>query len=341
MEDTNETIDFSSKDFADTQKLLSETAHINSILDESNRLRRNKLKRVNETMESDDANDVIQGHLDEYTSPEALKKYLDGDVNDEKVKERIRSFFINDETGDELEFADNPEIKTEEEKWIFLRDLLLYFKQSDYYMDKIDEEVEAFDKAKAELDIDIATAIDPLKNNVLAYAEFLEQNSVINDDDSKPTIIKKMADKKRAKAIRSGYTLENLVEVVNRHPNIIENSLADFRNDNKVKAIGAKYSKKIKSKKINFSLFSLLSDDIHDSLEYKCLPIGEYPEGLENFTVFFIIRCLSMGLTAPEDVIFHASVQVCFTNLLKGELDEGVADNVKAAISRFLQLFNK
>lgn len=339
-ENTNQTIDFESKDFEETQKLLSTTAKLGGLRNQVADVHAQKSSILNASV-GDDNNDVIQKHLDKFDTVESLEKYLDGKVTDNKVADRINEFFTNDETGEVLTLLDNDNIKSESDELEFKRGMLLYFKQNDYYISKIDEEIAELDKATKELNDDLSTALNPLKDNILAYAEYLEKQSVIEDTDDDVTKSKKRKTAKKAKAIRSGYTFDNLIELIETHPSIIDNALKDSKNDDKIREIGKRYQSKLNNKNITFNLFQLLNDDIHNSLEYCTLPIGDYPAGLENFTVFFIIRAMSMGLTTDEDVTFHASVQVALTRLKDGTLDEEVADTVKESMIKLLNYFDK
>lgn len=339
IENKTQEIDFSSKDFEKTQEVLKSTAKLNTLIKDETTIKNQKNEVMNQAIKEDN-DDIIQQHLDKFETYKELEDFLQGDLKDEEVAKRINSFFTNDETGDVLELnADDVDVKSEIDELDFKRGMLLYFKQTDYYTAQIDKEIEELNRATAEITSEIADALDPLKDNILAYAEYLEQESGINDNDSVETIRKKRDNAKKAKAIKSGYTLDNLIELIEKHPNIKNNALADFKNEDKVKNVGKKYAAKLKTAKIDFNLFGLLSDDVHDSLEYRCLPLGEYPEGLENFTVFFIIRSMSMGLTTKEDMVFHASVQVCLNRLMEGSLDEEIADRVKTSITKFLNLF--
>ena len=332
-------IDFSSKDFEKTQEILKSTAKLNTLIKDEASIKNQKEEVLSQAVKEDN-DDIIQQHLDKFETYAELEDYIKGDLNDEEVANRINSFFTNDETGDVLELnTDDVDVKSEIDELDFKRGMLLYFKQTDYYTAQIDKEIENLNKVTEELTSEISNALDPLKDNILAYAEYLEQESIINEDDSDEMRSKKRANSKKAKAIKSGYTLDNLIELIKKHPNIKNNALAEFRNEDKVKNVGKKYAAKLKTTKIDFNLFGLLSDDTHKSLEYRCLPLGEYPEGLENFTVFFIIRSMSMGLTTKEDMVFHASVQICLNRLMEGSLDDEVADRVKASIIKFLNLF--
>lgn len=331
----NNVIDFKSKDFEKTQDLLNMRAKTDAMINQAKEINEQKAS-VLSNVDGKDNDDVIQMHLDKFDTYEALDTYLKGNLNDSKVQERIDEFFTNEETGDVLVLGNMDTIRTVHDEYDFKRAMLLYFKQNDEYLAKIDEEVEKLNETTAELSKDISTAMNPLNDNILAYAEFLDQEA---DNVPDSEIIKRREMKKKSYAIRSGYTFEKLIRLVEDHPSIVKNALSDFRSETKIREIGTRYAKKLKNANISFSLFNLLSNDIHDSLEYKCLPVGDYPEGLENFTVFFIIRSMAMGLSTKEDVTFHASVQISLTRLMKGDLDDDVATTLKDSIVKLLKLF--
>lgn len=339
-ENVTKEIDFSSKDFETTQKLLQNTAKLNTLSDNVDQLQKQKDVIVKSTIgEDENSSDIIQGHLDKWDDHKKLAEYLKGSLKDKQVIDRINSFFTNEETGEVLEMIISETRKTEEEQLTFKRDFLLYLKESDDYMKLIDKEVEELNRSTDELNSNIAAALDPLNDNILAYAEYLEREATIEEDDSREEIKRKTGLAKKAKSIKSGYTFENLFELIEEHPSIVNNALMDFKNEQRIKEIGKRYAAKLRTSKVDFNLFSLISDDIHKSLEYRCLPKGDYPDGLENFTVFFIIRAMAMGLNKKEDIVFHASAQISLSRLMDGTLDEEVAVRLKDSIIKLLNKF--
>lgn len=350
-------IDFDGKDFKDTQNMLNAKAkadmlrnQMEAVKTERANLANGQFRRASDTASNENAigtpineklsaDEVIQSHLDKFKTVADLERHLRGNVKDPKVAERINAFFVDDD-GDALQLnTKGTTIKTEEQELDFKRSMLIYFKQNDEYMEKIDEEMKKMDDAVAEFNSEISSALNPLKDNILAYAAHLEEKGKPADDDGVGTTSKKRELRKKAKMIRSGYTLENLIELVEKTPSIIQNSLRDFRNENRIKDIGERYGRKLKTAGISLTLFNLLSNDIVDSLEYRVLAPGEYPEGLEGFTVFFIIRSLSMSLPNKDEETFHAAVQVAFSALLKGDLDPDVEASMKEALKKFLSYF--
>lgn len=345
-------VDFAGKDFEDTQKMLNMSAKMSSLNKELNnvKMQRDNLVAqsfksgtiVNVADENMEPGDVIQYHLDKVKSVEELHKMLNGKVTDKAVADRINSFFINPKTGEKLELASGgPQVKTESEELDFRRAMLMYFKQNDEYMEKIDKEVQKLNEATEELNANISELLNPLKDNVYAYAVYLDEQNQPSEGDNEVVAKVKAANRTKAKAIRSAYTLENMIELVESKPSIIDNSLRDFRNETRLKEIGKRYSSKLRTAKIEFDLIPLLTNDTRDSLEYKVLPQGDYPAGLEGFTIFFIIRSLGMSLPNKEDEVFHAAIQVAWKQLLDGSMDEDIAAIIKKSLTKFLSYFNK
>ena len=321
--------------------------------------------------------EVIQYHLDQWESFEKLNKYLEGPVTDKTVKERIESFFEHPETHEVLTLSGETAVKNEADELQFKRGMILHFKQNDEYMAKIDEEVKKLDEATSELTENINKALDLNSNTLYKYMEFLIENSekatdenilaesyrkYLIDEAAKehtvleeteldrdikkklPTLIvedqkRKRADLKKARAIRAAYTLENMIDLVEQKPSIITNSLNDFRSDARLSDIGKRYQSKLKNSKINLDLFGFLSDDPKENLEYKVIPLDEYPVGLEGFTVFFIIRSLSMSLPNKDDEVFHSAIYITLGQIMSDKMDDETAAIMKEGIKKFLSYF--
>jgi hypothetical protein len=343
-------VDFASKDFAETQKVINMNARMNNLRREIDSVKKQKSSLADTSFKNpqtvsfgdstiNSSEDVIQYHLDRFTFDE-LQKYIGGDLFSKTTQERIDEFFENPETHEVLELSAEPNITDTRSQYDFKRGMLLYFKQNDEYLKKIDEELEKLNEATAELEENVSSVLNPLKDNVLAYSQYLYDQSEITEEDTDPEVIKKKkANRRKAIAVRSGFTLENMIQLVENNPSIVRNALRDFHNETKLQEIGKRYSAKLHTAKIDFNLFSLLSDDPKDSLEYRVLPQDDYPAGLEGFTVFFIIRSLAITLPSMDSVTFHASVQVAFTQLINGKCDPDIAETMKEAIKTFLAHF--
>ncbi len=352
-EEPKELPEFSEKDFEETQKMLNASSKLRHLRRDAEDVKKQKhgitrasfkdLKTigVGDAAKFQSPDDVIQYHLDKWETAEELESYLKGSVKDPKVKERINNFFENPVTHEVLELSNNTEVKNETQELEFKRGLILYFKQNDEYLKKIDEEVNRFNKEMDELTSEISTALNPLRDDVYSYSKVLTDMAVIKDGDDEETIKKKTIEAKRAKAIRSAFTLENMIELIESKPSIIYNSLRDFKNEQRLKDIGEHYAKKLKRCDISHDLFGFLSDDPKQSIEYTFLPLGDYPEGLEGFTVFFIIRSLSMSLPDKMDETFHSAVYIVLSQLLENKLNDEAKETLRNSMIKFLNKFRK
>ena len=332
-------VDYSAVDLNKTQEMMSQVSRMKNAVKSSEELKEKQLETLSALTKDEEVTDLIQKKLILFNPIEKLEEYLKGDLKDKTVQEHIDYFFTNDETGDVLELIDACK-KSVEEEYDFKRGLLLYLQRSEYYIHQLDEEVTSMNKAMKELNDDISSVLDPLTDDILGYVQYLEQNSIIEENDTLEQIKQKKATLRKAKAIKNAYTLDNLIEMIEKHPSIVDNALKDFKKESNIKDIGRRYMDKLERNNIGFNLLPLLGgDDIKDSIEYKCLPIGWYSEELANFTVFFIIRYLAMGLNTVDDIVFHASVQVAFSRLLEGTLPrsakETLQDNIKKLLSYF------
>lgn len=353
-EPEKEVIDFSGKDFEKTQELLNIRARIEGMNKGISALKSNKhaltestfapLKTV--TISQNDqpnaintSDDVIQYHLDQFETIEELQKFLAGSVEVPEVAKKIESFFTHPTTGEVLEINSTSAAKTKKDELEFKRSLLIYFKDNDIYMKKIDEEIKKLDEATAEFNSNVRDVLNPLKDNLYAYANYLFEHSEPAEDDTSEMKKKKRLDREKAIAVRSAFTLENMFQLIREHPNIINNAKADFESQDKIRTIGQRYMNKLKSAEVNFNLAMYLGDDPHKSLEYLTLPKGSYKEELAGFTVFFLIRSLAVSLPERSSKLFHAAAQIVLGQFIEGKLDPDIAAIVKENIIKFLKMF--
>jgi hypothetical protein len=339
----NTEMDFTGEEFTRSQAVLNTSSKLNQLNKQIDEQRDQSKKVLDEAFGSDTelngSHDIIQGHLDEHTLEE-IQRMLNGSgkrpVPATEREDAINSFFT-DENGEMLVLATHDTIQSTADELEFKRGLILYLKQSDYYIRKIDEEVDRYNKDMEEftkeMNSEISDILNPLRDNILAYAEHMKLEA-----EKLPAGMKRRSFLKTATAIKSGYDFGILFDELNKHPNIMKNAIGDFYSNQKLRDIGKRYSDKLKSNKVEFNLFGFLSDKPEESLEYQILPKDSYPAGLEGFFAFFLIRHFSMGLTTPEDRHFHASVYVCLERLTDLTLDEDVAESVKDKIISLLEL---
>lgn len=336
-----DTIDYSQLSYDEVREIVSTVAEKDELNRKKEAVRSQQVNIMKSSVKgdmADDALDIIQTNLDGFEDLDTLKHFLSGPVTDPDVKKRINTFFT-DESGNEVEI--NSEGRTEGEELEFKRGLILYFKENDYYIEKIDEELQKMEEATEEFNVNMSNLLASIKDDLLNYANFLEDDAGNMEVTSPQEEKIKKSKLSKAASIKNGYTFSNLIKLVEDNPKIIDNALYDFKHEERIKNIGKRYSDKLKTNNINFNLFNLLSDDIHDSLEYRTLPLDEYPSGLENFAVFFIIRCMAMGFNSKEDIVFHATAEVTLSKLMNNELDGEIADMVKDSLIKLLNYFDK
>ena len=116
-------VDFSGKDFEETQKLLNQTAKVNSLNRDIKEAKKERMRVIGETFKPGAENneedkyptpdDVIQYHLDKWETYESLERYLKGSLKDPKSATRVNEFFTHPVTGEVLELISNPRVKTD------------------------------------------------------------------------------------------------------------------------------------------------------------------------------------------------------------------------------------
>lgn len=328
-EETKE-IDFNGKEFENMQKMLSNNAYLQELQDNNNEL-------VDATFKDGEEFDILDKNLAKFETIDDLKEYLKGDIKDPKVIEKINGLYIDEENDMEIELTEAITSSTDPIK--FKRDLAIHFKSNDYYMGKIEEEVQKLNESTEGLNKELAESLKELDDNVYAYAKHLLEKAKPEEGDTPEELSAKKLIKKKGNGIMNGYTFNNLIELIEDKPNIINNALKDFHNETRIKSIGKRYVTKLEQKGIKFNLLDYLNDDIHKSIEYLYLPKGDYPEGLENFLVFFIIRSTSMDFDDVESINFHTSVYITLNKLKNNTLNDDIKNTVIESIIKLLSYF--
>lgn len=339
---------FTKKDFADVQRALELQSQITNGSRHISDMKAQKNDIVSATFVEENSYTTLDKHLARFENTDALTMYLRGDVLIDKTMRRINEFF-EDEDGNTLTIKNSAAkklnvVSDKHKKHLrkdleFKRELLLYFKRMDDAIAGITKEQEKLEKAHKEFDKNLSSVLNPLKDNILAYAEHLEMEADAMIGIDYETRKLKSEKKKKAYNIRSGYTLENLIDLVKKHPEMVNHALADFRSDARLQDIGMRYSKKLEQGKINLNLFALLNNRPEDSLEFKLLPMQSYPTGLEGFTAVFLIRYLAHELPTMEAQIFQASVFTAMQRALDNTLDKDVLNTLKNGMIEFLSYF--
>lgn len=336
------------KDFKDVQEIVGNMAAMNTNRNAINEAIDQSKKIAKSSFEEDFGRDIVEGNLEKFKNVNELIVYLSGPVLSDRTRHRIESFFM-DENGNSLTLTANSKKaagsndKNAKSKQLkadleFKRELLYYFKRTDDAIEGITKEQEKLQKAQEEYDKDMATVLNPLKDNILAYAEYLESKA----KDMPETTLKEKQDKKyqmdKSYYIKCGYTFENLIELA-KNPSIRKHAMEDFRRDSSLKDIGRRYQAKLNQGNITLNLFSFIGNSPEESLEFKVLPQGDYPAGLEGFTVVFMIRSLIHMLPGNNGQIFQSSAYIALDKLVNNKLDPAIKTTMQNGIRELLSYF--
>lgn len=302
--------------------LISMQARKNSLYSEIDH-QNQKVNEFKKHVAHGEDSDFIEDKLRECKTVEELQARI-------KTKEGLDYFYTDPETGDVLETTDD--IK-ESERENFRKAYLVFLKNNQIAMDGIDEELRKYDEAIAEFDEDIRDVMAVMADNVLTYTDYLK-NSVPKDHPNYKRMMKTV------KYIESGYDMSVFSEVLDKYPSVIKHTLEDFRSDKRTKEIGSRYFKKLASSKVTSSLIGFVSDDPHDSYEYKALLPNQYKSGMENLFVFSLIRFFSMESWTDTDIKkCHASLIVALKKLTSPNINDDLKDKMRSSIAAYLQKF--
>lgn len=302
--------------------LISMQARKNSLYSEIDH-QNQKVNEFKKHVAHGEDSDFIEDKLRECKTVEELQARI-------KTKEGLNYFYTDPETGDVLETTDD--IK-ESERENFRKAYLVFLKNNQIAMDGIDEELRKYDEAIAEFDEDIRDVMAVMADNVLTYTDYLK-NSVPKDHPNYKRMMKTV------KYIESGYDMSVFSEVLDKYPSVIKHTLEDFRSDKRTKEIGSRYFKKLASSKVTSSLIGFVSDDPHDSYEYKALLPNQYKSGMENLFVFSLIRFFSMESWTDTDIKkCHASLIVALKKLTSPDINDDLKDKMRSSITAYLQKF--
>lgn len=145
---------------------------------------------------------------------------------------------------------------------------------------------------------------------------------------------------KECAAMRSAYTFESYIAVLEQYKSIAENSIKDINNMEQVAKVGAAYRKKLKLSGTYSNLFGMIHNDINNSLEAMFLPKDDYAEGYENLFAFGLIRFFSKeNWDDPITKQVHNATVILLTNLQKKTLPEDTSESIIAGIRKVWEYF--
>lgn len=260
----------------------------------------------------DSDRDAIMLRLDQVESSEELKKALD------RTPSMVDIFFTND-LGEPIDL--NLGDITPERELQFKKDLLVYLKATQEYNQKIDEEFAKKEEAEKEFNEEMANCIKLISDNFLIHVQQVEDSL----KDPNLTDIQRAQGKKRLAAIKTGYTFEYFIELLDKHPGLKDNVKKDFLNELKKAQIVTNYANKTKKATVNPVLGVMFHND-KVSLERNFLTDDEY--GIEGLVLFYMVRCFSMSGFEGLNRTMHSSVSLILTKMVKNDISPEFKEEV-------------
>lgn len=208
------------------------------------------------------------------------------------------------------------------------------------------------------MEADTQKAIDDINQSIeeFKFGEISELSSTIANNfrqslDERCSELENVEDlkerKRREKLIsrmRSGYTFDAFIEVLEKYPSIVKNTLIELKRPQMIKDTGSRYNaKRLKCECVS-SLIPVIRDDTDKSLERLYMAPGDYVEGYENLFGYFAVRFFSKEDWTSRDVFtkeMHNSMVIILTNLIEGNLDKEFREEVLANISKVWAIFKK
>jgi len=276
---------------------------------------------VNKVQEYREAGNDMLRHIGGEYSRDIISEKLATVKTIEELTKRISTdegllwFFTNDDTGEILTMnIKDIDAKREME---FRRGLLLYLKQTDIYQAEIDDACKQLDEAQKEFDVGVAESMQYLADNIIDTAKMFRQVAAESPNYSKLM--------RRAQHIESAYTFEVLKEVVKEHPSVVEKTIIEMRKEGAIVDLGKRYRAKLKSAKVQSSLFSFIGEDNGQrSVEYMVLPKDKLIPGTENLFIFILIRFFAMNSWTLDKAVkaFHSAVCITLSRLMCDKLPD-------------------
>ena len=274
------------------------------------------LNKTVKGLESD--KDTLMEKLAQIASSEELKKSLD------RTPSMLDIFFTN-ELGEpiELNIGDiGPERELQ-----FKKDLLVYLKATQEYNQKIDEEFAKKEEAEKDFNEEMANCIKLISDNFLIHVQQVEDSL----KDPNLTDAQRTQGEKRLAAIKTGYTFEYFIELLDKHPGLKDNVKKDFLNEMKKAQIVTNYANKTKKATVNPVLGVMFHND-KVSLERNFLTDDEY--GIEGLLLFYMVRCFAMSGFEGLNRTMHSSVSLILSKMVKNDISPEFKEEVVAGLRK-------
>lgn len=276
------------------------------------------LKFVNGDIES------IEDKLKSFGSSEKLSEYIKNDEN-------VNSFFIDNE-GNEITLNLPKEYKkscaTDSDIVNMKRQILVFLKQSQIMTDEFQKIVDDYNKEQESIEKEMGTTVKDIVIDYLRYS--LEQEKSIKDGEKINSELSHLL---------SGFDFRIEKDTLKSVPSIVEHTLKDFRDTDKIKEYGERYRSAINKANSLATLISFISNYPDTSIEESFLPPDKYKKGYENFFIFSLVRYYAMTYWTPQVRRMHAMtisiLQQFLDNTLPSDLKERYAENISSYLEAF------
>lgn len=263
------------------------------------------LKTTVKGLESD--RDILTEKLNEYATAKELEDAI------EKDPSLVDTFFVN-ELGAPIELNIGDDI-TPERAFQFKRDLLSYIKSTQDYNARIDEEFAKKEEAEKEFNQEMADCVKLMSDNFLLSVQQVEES--LNDPNLTPA--QRQHTERRLAAIKTGYTFQYFIDLLDKHEGLKDNVKKDFFNQMKKGEVVSTYATKTRKAKVNPVLGVMFHND-KVSLERNFLTDDEYD--VEGLMLFYMVRVFSMSGFEGINRTMHSSVSLILTKMVKNDISE-------------------
>ena len=288
---------------------------------------RDEVQQYMKTTEDIDPMELINAKLNTVANAEVLaNEYL-------PYPEKVKWFFINDETGKVVDFDFPEDGKIAKDLLEFQKDLLLFLKRCDDSIAEYNRISEEADKELKAIKADIDEINRLMGSNVLAFVEALKQSVTPESENYKEVM-------DICTGIMSAYDFSLVFDTVKEYPSVIKNTLDDFKKESRIKDLANRYAIAVDRSRTSVNLITFLPRS-KDVLTIEKAALSKfYRPGTDDLFIFIMIRWFAMNkLDDAKSKKFHAALYHVLYQLLNGQLVDAVSDMVVENMKKLLTLF--
>lgn len=270
------------------------------------------------------------------------KKFMDNEYTDDTIKlytKDLDTINLNFFTRDDGTVIKVKSGSGETEQYNVKKDFIVYL-NGFYDMEKtIVADIDAINKDIADFkNEEVSSMAATIANGIKSGIEARKKESLQMDDEFEKSNRLKLLDR-----MESGYTFQAMIDVLERYPKVARSTIDDMKNAEKVKEVGKRYVTKLHQRNVVSTLYGTIFDDISKSIETQFLCKEDYVEGYENLFAFYLIRFFSKEDWSPKSYTkeMHNACSIILNNLLSGNLDKELRDEVVANITKIWRKFKE